>query len=98
MDDDVGLAYMLLDGIFGSDSRGRPKDSLLKAGDALEIEARQAITRLLRTQEPLDWQIRNTLADMFDPNGGSQRHIKFEFRTRGNRRSFVRDHLIVSKI
>jgi hypothetical protein len=64
---DLQLARTLLNG-FVDEVRQRPETRYLVKGCAEEVEARRAIARLLRSNYPLDRQLREHLADLFDPD------------------------------
>jgi hypothetical protein len=64
---DLKLAYDLLAGIPAKDEKGLPVQKYFEAGSRDELEARQALARLLRNGKPLDSLVRVLLADMFDP-------------------------------
>jgi hypothetical protein len=99
---DILLAYGLLDGSLDFDRRGLPREQYLKEGSVEEKEAREAISRLLRSPSPLDRQVREMLAALFDPRPNTspwgKRRIVFRFRSSGNRQSSVRNSHIVSVI
>jgi hypothetical protein len=78
---DLKAAYELLEGIGSPKSKGKkgkerlPTRAYMKDGSSEDIEARKAITRLLRNGNPLDSLIRHSLADLFDPT-------PYEYETR----------------
>ena len=98
---DLELAFLLLQGSIGRDGNNRFTESYLEKNEPLEIQAREAIVRLLRSQEPLDRSLREMLAGLFEPAPdsypGGERRIVFEFRKRGNRRHVLRD-IIITRI
>jgi hypothetical protein len=64
---------------------GNGKHQYLKPGSKEEREARRAMTRVLRSDEPLPWEVRSWLAMLFDPDtiAPTIRDIKFYFRHKG---------------
>jgi hypothetical protein len=63
-ENDIKLAYALLDGIPRRDKKGLPVQDYLKGVE--EKAARQALARLLASEEPLDSLVRRLLAGLFD--------------------------------
>jgi hypothetical protein len=63
---DLRQAYKLLGGYQGNDRRNLPQKKYLEYGSPEEMEARQALGRLLRSQQPLDSEIRLLLTGLFD--------------------------------
>jgi hypothetical protein len=59
----------------------------------MELEARTAIARLLRSEGPLDGQLRTSLAELFDPDppAWQQRKIRIEGRRTGDLTDHVRN-------
>jgi hypothetical protein len=83
---DPQLARELLGGYCDQDRRGRLRSRYLKEGSQEEVDARRAIARLLRSNDPLDRQLRTALAGLFDPDGPpalEQRKISIVWRRRG---------------
>jgi hypothetical protein len=82
---DLQLIKALLGGSIEQDSRGRLQLVYLEEGTADELSARRALARILRSDAPLDHQIRSKLAELFDPDGAwlEERKISFPFRRRG---------------
>ena len=82
---DLQLARMLLGGYCDQDRRGRLRSRYLKEGSQEEVDARRAIARLLRSNAPLDRQLRTGLAGLFDPGPPAldQRKITIVWRRRG---------------
>ena len=82
---DLQLARMLLGGYTDQDRRGRRRSRYLKEGSQQEVDARRAIARLLRSNGPLDRQLRTNLADLFEPSppAWEQRKIRIVSRRRG---------------
>src|SRR6516162_2516430 len=83
---DLQLARELLGGYCDQDRRGRLRSRYLKEGSQEEVDARRAIARLLRSNDPLDRQLRTALAGLFDPDGPpalEQRKISIVWRRRG---------------
>jgi hypothetical protein len=70
---DVKLAFELFEGIVVTDKKGLPTQRFLT--EAQETRRREAIARLLRSDEPLDKSLRILLAGHFDgrPYGYSAR-------------------------
>lgn len=65
-EEDVQLARVYLAGFIQTDKRGLPKTARYKTGSREEIECREAMARVLRTDRPLNRQLCEMLADMFD--------------------------------
>jgi hypothetical protein len=82
---DVRLARLLLSGFVEQGSDGRLRSKYLQARTREELDARRAIARLLRGNGPLDRQLRDRLADLFDPSSaaGEPRKIELVNRARG---------------
>jgi hypothetical protein len=94
---ELQLARTLLDG-FIEESHGRLRTRYLESGDSLELQARTAIARLLRSKGPLDAQLRWHLANLFDPAADWQlRKIEFVPRS-GKRPDHARNSRIASHI
>jgi hypothetical protein len=83
------LAKVLLGGYIENDARGLPRKKYL-AKDA-ELEARSALASILRNQKPLDPNLRDMLATLFDPAPGAHavidRKVVFAHRGRGQRQN-----------
>jgi hypothetical protein len=94
---DLQLAWILLAGEVENLQGKRRK---LNEGTPMELEARAAIARLLRSEGPLDRQLRDRLADLFDPDppGWEQRKIKFKGRRKGGMTDFERNTKIADYI
>ena len=87
---DLQLAWMLLGGYVDVDHRGRRRSRYLKEGSQEEVDARRAIARLLRSNGPLDRQLRTALAGLFDPDPAwEQRKITIGSRRRGRRVDYI---------
>src|SRR5262249_49025190 len=84
-DSDLQLARMLLGGYSDQDHRGRLRSKYFKRGSRDELDARQAIARLLRSNGPLDRQLRTNFPDLFAPPAWEQRKITIVSRRRGRR-------------
>src|SRR5262249_15743149 len=88
---DLQLAWTLLIG-FVDEARQRPETRYLVKGRAEEVEARRAIARLLGSKYPLDPQLRDQLANLFDPDLlWEQRTIEFVFRRQGTPTDHIRN-------
>ena len=88
---DYTLVNVLLTGFTDFDERGLPAKKYVHD----DSEARQAIARLLRNDEPLPAQLRECLAALFEPEPigdeiGDERVLTFKFRRPGNRRNGYR--------
>src|SRR5262249_9754048 len=59
-----------------------------------EAEARRAFAKLLRSEAPLDRQLRNALADVFDPDMVDGRTVQFQFRSKKRRPDHLRNACI----
>jgi hypothetical protein len=93
---DLQLARMLLGGYLESSARGKLRSVYLKEGSSREQDARRAISRLLRSDAPLDRQLRTVLAHLFDPDppAWEQRTIRLKARGRGR----PIDHVTLTQI
>jgi hypothetical protein len=93
---DLPQATALLGGFVVTDRRGRFRQKYLKDGSPEELDARRALTRLLRRSGDLDRGLRETLAGLFDPDPppGEQRKIKVVNRRRGK----LTDHVAATQI
>jgi hypothetical protein len=78
-DSDWKLANALLDG-YVEDEKGRLHHRFFKRGSEDEKVARQAIGQIFRGPKTLDRQLRNQLADLFDPPISAERELRFAFR------------------
>ena len=92
-DSDLQSVRALLDGYVEEDHRGRRRSKYFKRGSRDELDARRAIARLLRSNGPLDRQLRTNLANLFDPDPpeSEQRKIEIAFQARGRYRDHVRN-------
>jgi len=90
-DSDLHSARALLGGYVAEDHRGRRRSKYLKRGSRDELDARRAIARLLRSKDPLDRQLRESLAGLFDPDfpAWEQRKIEIVAQRRGRSRDHV---------
>jgi hypothetical protein len=95
--EDLSAARALLDGYIEKDGKAR-RLKYWKRGSAEEALARKALARLLRSDVPLDRQLRGQLADLFDPPPSAQRTIVFEFLRRGKFVDVVRNTQIAEHI
>jgi hypothetical protein len=104
--EDLQLATMLLIG-FVVEDRGFRSQNLVE-GHPDELAARRAMVRQLRSELPLDIQLREHLANLFDPEGADsvdpqapkweQRKIIFKYRRKGPRSDYLRDTQIATDI
>jgi hypothetical protein len=85
---------MLLDGFVAQDRSGRHRTKYFRKGSAQEQQARQALARLLRSNRPLAGDLRQLLANLFDPPPGQQRRIRFAQPGRGK----TTDHLANTEV
>jgi hypothetical protein len=89
-DDDLrALAY--LGGYREIDKRGVPRKKSLKENSSDESDCRKALLRVLRSPAPLDREIREMLANMFDPDPGefairADRKLSISFRAKSRPR------------
>jgi hypothetical protein len=98
-DSDLQLARMLLDGFVEEGHEGRRRTKYLGKGSATELEARTAMARLLRRTAPLDNEVREHLANLFDPAAAwQQREIEFVSRRQGRHTDHVRNTQIASYV
>jgi hypothetical protein len=96
---DLQLARDLLAGFVEEGRQGRRRTRYLDKGSAMELEARTAIARLLRSNAPLDKQVREHLANLFDPTAAwQQRKIEFVSRRQGRHTDHVRNTQIASHV
>ncbi len=95
-DSDLRLARALLDGFVERNARGRLRTDYLKRASPEELNARRAMARLLRGDQPLDRQLRESLAGLFDPAPPEwePREIKLESRRPGR---FI-DHAAATQV
>jgi hypothetical protein len=76
----------LICGREAKDKHGLPTRIYLKEGSPEELEARQALARMLRSSRPLDLGLRCILADMIDPEcDAAERTIRIKNRCEGKR-------------
>jgi hypothetical protein len=87
MPTDLEFAQALLDGIVETDKRGRLRLRYLKEGSSGELNARVALSKLLRSDEGLNRRLRDFLAELFDANppARQQRKLIFAFRRPGKK-------------
>jgi hypothetical protein len=97
---DLQLAWMLLNGFVEEGRQGTLRTKYLEEGYPLELQARTAIARLLRSKAPLDAQLREHLADLFDPIPAAwrPRRIKFVFRRPGTATDQTRNTQIAQDV
>jgi hypothetical protein len=86
-------AYAYLGGFMEYDKRGVPKTRYCTQDSREEKDCRAALARVLRSRDPLDHQLREMLAQLFEPDPGPEtawgiRKLTISFRA--NRRP--RDH------
>jgi len=88
---DLLLARILLEGSVERDARGKLRTKYLKEGSREERDARRALASLLRSDVPLDGQLRTSLAHLLDPDppAWQQRIICFAKRGPGKPRDHV---------
>jgi hypothetical protein len=93
---DLQLARKLLDGYLERSAIGKLRSVYLKERSSREQDARRAISRLLRSNAPLDRQLRTVLAGLFDPDPPpwEQRIIRLVKRGRGR----LIDHVVLTQI
>jgi hypothetical protein len=91
MKSDLQLARELLIGYL-EPTQGRSRRKYLKGPK--EDEARKALARLLRSDPPLDRELRQHLADLVDPPAWQQRKLQFRFLRQGN----VVDHIAKTEV
>jgi hypothetical protein len=86
----------LLDGFVKQDKRGRLRQLYLRAGSRDEADASRALARLLRGNGELDRGLRDSLANLFDPDppAWEQRKIKIVNRRRGK----LGDHVAATQV
>jgi hypothetical protein len=63
----------------------------IEPGTEREREARAALSRVLRQRAPLDRFIRNHLARLIDPDGGSAQELVLKPRAAGHSADHLRD-------
>jgi len=90
LDDDAEADILrLLKGYLRIDSRGLPEQVYLDNDSNEEERARLMLARLLESEEPLKYEIRMSLAELFTPYPQfCERKITFAFRSRGARENF----------
>jgi hypothetical protein len=94
---DLPLARALLDGLDEEDGLGRRR-SRKDIPKKHERDARRAISNLLRSSRPLDRQLRESLADLFDPPDGARRKITIVVHGRGRLNDPVRKTQIAAHV
>jgi hypothetical protein len=79
------LARLLLSGSSELDKHKRRRSIYLKPGSPEELVARRTLAALLRSDGPLDRQIRDVLANLVDPDPQpwEPRTIRLEYRAEG---------------
>ena len=86
---DLENAYILLAGRVVPTDLGINKIEYLRQKGPEEREARLSVARLLRSDKPLDHQLRQHLAALFDPEEdtypGGERRLLFTYRRRPGR-------------
>ena len=84
------LARVLLGGFLKEDKRGLPHKKYLIKNSTDEQEALATLASILRSRGPLDRDLRDMLAALFDPKAGThpvvERKIVFAHRTKGRRK------------
>jgi hypothetical protein len=82
---DLPTARALLEGFLKKDKCGRLRQRYLRAGSQDEADARRALAKLLRSNGELDRGLRDSLANLFepDPPAWEQRKINIVNRRRG---------------
>jgi hypothetical protein len=93
---DLQSARALLDGFVKEDSRGRLRQTHLRAGTREDADARRALAKLLRTDGELDRGLRDSLANLFEPDPPvwEQRKIVIVNRRRGK----LVDHVAATRV
>jgi hypothetical protein len=85
------LMKVLLGGFLKEDEQGRPHKEYLKKDSGSEQEAYATLASILRSRGPLDRDLRDMLAALFDPKPGThpvvERKIVFAHRTKGRRKN-----------
>jgi hypothetical protein len=85
------LARVLLGGFIKEDKRGLPHKKYLIKNSGDEQEALATLASILRSRGPLDRDLRDVLAALFDPKAGThpvvERKIIFAHRTKGRRKN-----------
>ncbi len=89
----------LLKGYVRIDGRGLPEQVYLEKGSDEENEARAKLAALLESDEPLNYEIRVSLAELFDPCPKFfERKITFAFRSKGARQNFYANSTIMDEL
>ena len=88
------LAGKLLIGSAPEDQQGRRRTGYLSKGSCEELAARLVMAELLRSNSPLDRELRTHLANLFDPWSLQERKIEIVFKRRGGRRDHTRNSQI----
>jgi hypothetical protein len=92
---DLPSARALLDGFVKRDKR-RLRQLYLRAGSGDEADARRALARLLRANGKLDLGLRDSLANLFDPDPPVWEQRKIVIMNRG--RGKLRDHVAATQV
>ena len=69
-DQDVSAGRVYLGGYIAEDEKGVPRQRDYKEGSENSNYCRAALARVLRSDKPLEGQLRKMLADMFEPMPG----------------------------
>jgi hypothetical protein len=98
--DDLSEARALVGGYVEEDAKGRRRSKYLMPGSDEERSARQALARVLRGSDPLERQLRDSLAGLFDPDppAWEQRKIRIVSRRQGGKTDHVRNTQIAEYI
>jgi hypothetical protein len=96
MPSDLERARLLLIG-YVNEGKGRMRTRHLPEGEQAD-QARRAMARLLRSDRPLDRELREHLADLFDPPAWQQRKIVFKFLHRGKSIDHIANTQVVSHV
>ena len=94
------MAHQLLSGSWRDDEKGLPRVRYFTPGSKEDKEARGAIAAILRSNRPLDSDLREWLASLFDVEDPifHDRKIVFKRRYAGNPAKADRHSIIASEI
>jgi hypothetical protein len=93
---DLPSARALLDGFVKKDKRGRLRHEYLATGSRDEADGRRVLAKLLRGDGVLDRGLRDSLANLFDPDppAWERRQINIVNRRRGK----LADHVAATQV
>jgi hypothetical protein len=100
--DDERLAWELLVGFETRNTNNQIIRQYFDPGSNIDMSARTAMARVLRGTEPLHRNLRDVLAQLFDPQDDTpesslvKREIRFTFRSRGRQQKWIGTNLDIA--